>query len=248
MVKNAKMKSSGEITIRSEDVLHDASRNPRTTKKPASAKKRPAAAMKRPASAAPELPAPHPAAEHKPLLGGASVRGLRMRLSYASDCSGLDGGALALKSLGLQFQHLWASEVNANYRTILEKTHPECATVYPNVCERLPSALDFVARRDPEQLLIYMAGFPCQPYSPSGARRGALDSRSRPLWAVLLAIDSARPDVFLLENVPNFAEDARHRDMAKDCLQLLMGIGHGHYYVDYKVLDAYTHGAALWLH
>ena len=217
--------------------------------------KRPAAAAscsktkktcKRPAAQVPDLPAPRLAEQQTPLKKGEGPR--PRRLAYASDCSGLDGGALAMKSLGVPFEHMWASEVDANYRAILEQTHPECSTVFADVCQRHHAALDFVARRPADQLLVYMAGWPCQPYSSSGSRQGEQDPRCKPLWAILIAIDAARPDFYLLQNVPNFVKDATHRQLALQVLQMLMDLGGGAYYVDWKILDAYTHGGAPWKH
>ena len=193
-----------------------------------------------------DLPEPHAAALQQPLESGARSPAARL-LVYASDCSGLDGGAMALKSLGLKYEHLWASEKQSAYRKIFEATHPDCAVVFHDMTSRPTEALE-MARKRQNQLLLYCAGWPCQPYSGAGLQQGEADARSKPVWAVLLAIEIARPDLVLLENVPPFIESGKFRKIAKECIDFLMSIGNGAYYVDWQVLDAYTHGGAPWKH
>ena len=65
--------------------------------------------MRRPAAAARAQRSRSP-----PLLTRPSARAANFDITYASDCSGLDGGAVALKQMGVTFRHAFASEKNAS--------------------------------------------------------------------------------------------------------------------------------------
>lgn len=50
---------------------------------------------------------------------------------------------------------------------------------------------------------VLAAGFPCQPFSKSGAQRGMDETRGTLYWNILRIIQERRPKVVLLENVRN---------------------------------------------
>ncbi len=74
----------------------------------------------------------------------------RRILSYASDCSGYDAPALALKYLGVRYVHKFASECHPKCRKVLCATHPDIETLEADVTAR-----DFDAYKNSGPLDIY---------------------------------------------------------------------------------------------
>ncbi len=164
------------------------------------------------------------------------------RVLYCSDCSGLDGGALALRSL-TKHVHLFGSEINPDYREIFQMVHPG-VKVFPDVCGRNHSAelLPLTRKLLVSDILIYSAGFPCQPYSRQGRRGGEHDTRSMPIWDILKSVNVMLPDVVLLENVAALARDKCFKTQFDLIIQVLQKVNGGCYNVSHTIMDSWTHG------
>ena len=83
---------------------------------------------------------------------------------------------------------------------------------------------------------ILTAGFPCQPFSIAGYRRGFNDERANVFWKILSIIEHHQPQVVILENVKNLQshDHGQTFDIIKGHLLNLQ------YHVKYKVLNTAT--------
>jgi DNA (cytosine-5)-methyltransferase 1 len=72
---------------------------------------------------------------------------------------------------------------------------------------------------------VLVAGFPCQPFSKSGAQRGMDETRGTLYWNILKIIQAHHPKIVLLENVRNLA-GPRHLHEWQVIIETLRGEGY----------------------
>ena len=200
--------------------------------------------LKRPASAIAAAVGPEPAPERPHPAGSWEVNGRGVswkEVWYGSDCSGLDGGAVALKRAIGTFKHWIGSEVNKSFRKVHETIHPHCEHLFHDMRQRDLSELKEMRHRSSSHPLVYTSGFPCQPYSRQGKRLGEGDDRHL-VWHVLLTIADLLPDLAILENVPDLATDLRFRSLFNELLDVLTQIGNNMYFADWRILNSQDYG------
>ncbi len=146
--------------------------------------------------------------------------------------SGIGGLEYGLERSGLSTSTEWMIEMDEYCCSVLEKNFPNTLIINKRVEEINPLDLPKVD--------IITAGFPCQPVSVAGTRKGVMDERW--LWdEVWRFIDVLRPRYFLLENVPGIftankgqAFERVIKDIAKS----------RSYRFEWQVISARTVGAA----
>lgn len=89
----------------------------------------------------------------------------------------------------------------------------------------------------PDHDLLF-AGFPCQPFSIIGHKKGFEDVRGTLFFDVARILDAKKPKGFILENVKQLATHQNGYTL-KRILETLRNIG---YFVDWKVLNALDYG------
>lgn len=72
---------------------------------------------------------------------------------------------------------------------------------------------------------VLTAGFPCQPFSKSGAQRGMDEARGTLFWNIARIIEERRPEVVILENVRNLV-GPRHRHEWQVIWETLRDLGY----------------------
>lgn len=99
------------------------------------------------------------------------------------------------------------------------------------------SALDAASLPDFDMLL---GGFPCQPFSQAGSRRGFSDTRGTLFFDVARILDAKKPEWVLLENVENITRHDGGKTISR-ITEVLSELG---YESDVEVMDASEHGCA----
>ena len=111
-------------------------------------------------------------------------------MKLGSLCSGYGGLDLAIESI-FNVELAWYSEYDKNPSKIMEKN-------YPGITNH--KDLTQIKWEQIEQVDILSAGYPCQPFSMAGQRKGTDDPRH--LWPYIAdAIRILRPGLVVLENV-----------------------------------------------
>jgi len=111
-------------------------------------------------------------------------------MTHASVFSGIGGPEVAATLLG--WENLFHCEINPFGKRVLDYWYPN-AESYDDI-----TTTDFTKWRG--RINVLTGGFPCQPFSYAGRRRGAEDDRY--LWpSMYRAIDEIQPDWVVAENV-----------------------------------------------
>lgn len=170
---------------------------------------------------------------HRP--AAATVRPRSDCLRVASACSGLGTESFALRALGRPHKLILAAEKERFLRTFLRRVHR------PHVLLK-----DCMSRRFLESgsgAQIFVAGFPCQPFSAAGSGGGTSDRRGIVVFALLRWLARHQPACFILENVAGLMH--RHRPLLDLILRRLKAIRWGSaaaYSVHWKVVNSRDYG------
>jgi DNA (cytosine-5)-methyltransferase 1 len=141
-----------------------------------------------------------------------------LALKVGSDCSGWASEVHALHLLGLgdNIDHAFACDIEpASKSFISQNCRP--SKWYDNCLTRDNSA------KGTPIVNIYVAGFPCQPFSAAGKNKGASDKRADVFAGVFSYIDHRRPTIFVLENVKNLLSKT-HKSTFDRILQQLVSL------------------------
>jgi DNA (cytosine-5)-methyltransferase 1 len=157
----------------------------------------------------------------------------RPSFTFSDLFAGIGGFHAALHAAGGRW--VFASEIDRDASRVydynwLRPLREQAAT--PEEAARYRMSGDIVLLTDPKVTVphadVLAAGFPCQPFSKSGFQRGMDETRGTLFWNIarILADETKRPSVVLLENVRNLA-GPRHRDTTfKTIVRTLRELGY----------------------
>ncbi|MTH18305.1 DNA (cytosine-5-)-methyltransferase [Flavobacterium sp. LC2016-01] len=149
------------------------------------------------------------------------------KFTVGSLYAGIGGICLGFKKSG--FDLLWANEYDKN----------ACITYKENFKHNLIEGdvlqlnLDGIPKID-----VLTAGFPCQPFSVAGYRKGFDDNRGNHFFRILDFVDTMRPKVVFLENVKNLV----NHDHGNTMKVIEKSLRDRKYSFQYKVLNTKDYG------
>lgn len=162
-------------------------------------------------------------------------------LRIGTDCSGIEAPIQALQQLGIPFQHVFASDIDkyciqsikANYNPDILFGDKDGPFPEGDITERDMSLVP--------DLDLYVCGFPCQPFSQAGSRKGLEDKRGNVFWSCLDLIKTKQPKYFILENVRGILSHDKGKTW-NIIWQALKDLEKYGYSVDWKLLNTREYG------
>ena len=139
--------------------------------------------------------------------------------------AGTGGFSMAFEKTSDRFKTVFANDIEPSSKKFFDLNVKSTKLTLGDINELVES--------DIPDCDIITAGFPCQPFSLAGKKKGFEDSRSNVFWKLLKILEVKKPKAFLLENVKNL-KTHNNGDTIKIVLKALEDIG---YFVKYKVID-----------
>jgi DNA (cytosine-5)-methyltransferase 1 len=135
----------------------------------------------------------------------------------------------ACKKLKIKSSCVFTSEIKQHAISVYKNNFND-ELIYGDITKINPTSIP-----DFDYLL---AGFPCQPFSAAGNRKGFLDERGGLFFTILNILKEKKPQGFLLENV----EGLVNHDSGRTLKEILLKLKQQKYNVSYKVLDSSKFG------
>lgn len=149
----------------------------------------------------------------------------RKVISFFAGVGGID---LGFEKSG-KFDVVYANEFDKNAKSTYESNF--------DLKVELKDIRDIDAKNIPDADVL-LAGFPCQPFSVAGYRKGFEDDRGSLFFETLRIIVQKKPKVVFLENVKNMVT----HDHGNTFKVIREGLEQNGYYVKWKVLNAKDYG------
>ena len=121
-------------------------------------------------------------------------------LRVGTDCSGIDAPIEALKQLKIPFKHVFSSEID-KYCIESIKANYKPDIIFGDKDGLYPDG-DITRRNilDVPDIDLYVCGFPCQPFSSAGKKKGFNDKRGCVFFSCIEVIENKSPSYLILSN------------------------------------------------
>ena len=162
-------------------------------------------------------------------------------LRVGTDCSGIEAPIQALMQMNIPFKHVFSSEIDKFcIQSIKANYKPEI--IFGDKEGLFPEG-DITKRdiNDVPDIDLYVCGFPCQPFSQAGERKGFKDKRGNVFFSCLEVIEKKQPKYFILENVKGLKSHNKGHTW-KVIWECLLGLEKYGYIVKWKILNTRDYG------
>ena len=149
-----------------------------------------------------------------------------MRYKFIDLFSGIGGFRLGFEKK--DFQCVYSSEINEHAREMY----------FENFGEFPAGDVTKINEKDIPEHDVLCAGFPCQPFSIAGDKKGFEDTRGTLFFDIIRILKEKKPKAVILENVKHFKNHDKGRTL-QVILNSLKEIG---YTTNWKVLNAKDFG------
>ncbi len=142
--------------------------------------------------------------------------------------SGVGGIDLGFEQAG--FEILWANEIDVDACKTYRKN-------FPNVC-LIEGDVRYIDAITLSYVDVLTAGFPCQPFSVCGQKKGFNDARGNLFFEIMRIADILQPPVIFLENVANLTD----HDKGRTFITIHNELASRDYSIRYIMADACDYG------
>ena len=151
-------------------------------------------------------------------------------IRVGTDCAGIEAPIQALINLKIPFYHVFSCEKDEYCQESIKANYSP-HYIYDDITTRNV--------KDIPDIDLYVCGFPCQPFSSAGKRRGTREKKGQIFWYCLDVIRIKKPTFFILENVKGLLTigNGKTFETIIDKLEEL-----GMYDIHYDVLDTKDYG------
>ena len=151
---------------------------------------------------------------------------MNQKFTFIDLFSGIGGFRIGFEKAG--FKCLMSSEINNYCKATYQNNFGETPL---NDITKIP--IDNIPNHD-----VLTAGFPCQPFSICGKKKGFEDTRGTLFFHICEIINAKKPKVVLLENVKHLI----HHDSGNTLSVILNSLEELGYFVNFKLLNAKNFG------
>ena len=147
--------------------------------------------------------------------------------------AGIGGIDLGFKKAGIR--PIWANEIDTYCAETFKANHPNTDLIVRDICN--------ISAKNLPTVDILTGGFPCQPFSIAGYRKGFDDERGNLFFHIIRLLkefqnENRLPKIIFLENVKNLYSH-NNGETYKIVREELNNLG---YYVTEKILNTYEYG------
>lgn len=150
------------------------------------------------------------------------------KLKLGSLFAGIGGIELGFEQAG--FNTIWANEIDKDACITYRYNFPNVKLFEEDIRKVDASELEYIE--------VLTAGFPCQPFSVCGNKKGFDDERGNLFFEIMRVVDEIHPPIIFLENVANLTEHDNGRTLNTIHNELIAR----DYFIRYLVADACDYG------